>query len=204
MSLNRPNVVKGDIKFFHGFDSPKAVVCSRYTCCNPACCRMNGKGKIIPIEFSASSATQIAMLPDAARIDFDFVLMPSGRGGYTGELRSFLLNSCAKQMQDVATVAEQVRIHWPLLLSPVSSLSPPLMSSACAVPAPPRFAAGEVDLLLQAAAEWAAEWAAATDFDQYYHRSHCDRSERSTSSGAGSIPNAGTNQSVLATFSSVA
>eukprot|EP01044_Picomonas_judraskeda_P017486 COSAG03_NODE_3299_length_2096_cov_1.907361_1_plen_140_part_00 len=86
---------------------------------------------------------------------------------YPGDsLLDDLVNSCAKQMQDVATVAEQVRIHWPLLLSPVSSLSPPLMSFACAVPAPPRFAAGEVDLLLQAAAEWATEWAAATDFDQ--------------------------------------
>ena len=80
---------------------------------------MNDKDKIIPIEFSASSAAQMAMLPDAVRIDFDFVLMPSGRGGYTGELRSFLLNSCAKQMQDVATVAEQVRIHCRVQSSPV-------------------------------------------------------------------------------------
>jgi hypothetical protein len=179
--LNRSNVIKGDIKFMHAFDGPKALVCSRYTCSNPACCRtkdlrpkemsvaqlkeqlqrrtLSCTGKkaelearlqvaldeevvaaaqrvvahdsddvvavdettdatikvIIPTEFSASAAAQLDMLPDAVRLDFDFVLMPSKRGGYTHSLRSFLLNSCAKQMQDVATIAEQVRRHPPPL-----------------------------------------------------------------------------------------
>lgn len=110
VSLSRPSVLKGSLKFFHGFDGPIALVYSRYCCANPACpsVKRDSEGRIIPKEFSAHTKTQLDMLPSSVRLDFDFELLPSGRGGYTHTLRSFLLNSCAKQLQDVHTIAEQV------------------------------------------------------------------------------------------------
>ena len=110
VTLSRSNVVKGDIKFFHDFTGPRAIVCSRYSCANPACgsVRKSANGtRIIPAGFSASAPQQLDMLPDSVRLDFDFVLLPSGRGGYTNSLKNFVLKSCAKQLQDTTTVAEQ-------------------------------------------------------------------------------------------------